>query len=77
MSRESDIKLKLGFVGVRCRSPAEIKSGVTFAQMAENEKKHFQTSSVFTGTTAKSTLLIVFDLILLTFVKLKFKLSNS
>ncbi len=56
MSRSSDIKLKLGFVGVRCRGPAEVKDNLPFDQMAVRERELFTTHRAFTkntGTTSK------------------------
>lgn len=53
MERASDIKLKLGFVGVRCRSPAEVKNNTSNKDMMVAEQQLFRTHPVFGGKLGK------------------------
>ncbi|CAD7971727.1 unnamed protein product [Amoebophrya sp. A25] len=49
MERTSDIKLKLGFVGVRCRGPGEVRDGISFQEMAKRERELFNSHPALTG----------------------------
>merc|ERR1712194_468109 len=46
-ARDSDVKLKLGFIAVRCRSPKEIEKKVPLSQMASLEETLFNTHPAF------------------------------
>jgi GTP-binding protein EngB required for normal cell division len=41
--RESDIRLNLGWIAVRCRTPTEVKEGLSADALRAKEKEYFQT----------------------------------
>jgi len=59
-----EVKLKLGYIGIKNRSQADINENMTVAQSLENEKKYFSHSPIYSslppaclGTTSLVTLL--------------------
>ena len=47
--RDTDIKLTLGWVSVRCRTPTEVKNGLSSRELLETEKLFFDTNPLLAG----------------------------